>query len=156
MTILITGSVGKTAAPLAASLSASGIPILVTSRAPPENPTYPTARFDWMDASTYSIPFTHEVASKSPITAAYLVGPMVLDCLEQLKAFVDYARKEQGVKRFVLLKYSAKEGGEPALREMGEWLEELGQKGEIQWCVLCPSWFMGKSFYLLFDMIRRK
>lgn len=70
-------------------------------------------------------------------------------------AFVDLARTKFGVKRFVLQSSTAIEEGGPAMGKVHTLLKERGDRGEIGWAVLRPSWFQGElhmfsplSFYL--------
>ena len=143
MTILITGSSGKTSSHLAQQLASDGQDILVASRSPKPNATYPTARFNWLDESTWSLPFSHEQAQKSPITAVYLVSPdlVLVGVDSNLISFVNFAR-QKGVKRFVLLSaWELPEGG-PALGQDHAQLKALEKEG-VEWAVVRPHFFMG-------------
>lgn len=98
--------------------------------------------FDWLDESTYANPFSRTSESSRSITRIYLVAPTsTTDCLPPMKAFIDYARKEHNVKRFVLLSSSALPEGGPAMGRVHAYLKEIGKEG-VEWCVLRPSWFM--------------
>lgn len=144
MTILITGSRGKTALELASMLAPTH-PILVASRSPKADSKHPTVRFDWTDPSTFSLPFRHEVAKKSPITAIYLVGPDVSNVSELVLRFVEIARTQHVVRRFVLLSaWDVPKGGAMLGRAHAE-LERLGKDGEVEWAVVRPHFFMGMT-----------
>ena len=139
MTVLITGSLGKTGARVAEALQREGRPFLVASRSGKAG-SYPAVRFDWLDESTWELPFAAPEAQKQPIRALYIVGPPVEDAFPPVKAFVDYSRAK-GVERFVLLSAS------PAEEEPSTWygrahgyLKNLG----AEWAVIRPTWFMRK------------
>jgi festuclavine dehydrogenase len=138
MTILVTGSGGKTARNLTAQLQAAGHTVLVASRsAAADDPA--RVRFDWLDASTHTAPFAHPAAAASPIKAAYLVLPLADDamCAAAL-SFVATARA-RGVRRFVLLSSSAVAEGGPFMGVVHAGL----RAASVEWAVLRPSWFMG-------------
>ncbi|KAK0243276.1 hypothetical protein EDD85DRAFT_322719 [Armillaria nabsnona] len=134
MTVLITGGKGKTASRLARLLKDENKPFLVASRSGGD-PTdeFPSCRFDWLDATTYAIPWS----KAKEITSVYLVPPLVLDMVPPMKAFIDYCR-EKGVKRFVLLSATVVEPGGPAAGKVHEYLARIG----VDYCVLRPTWFM--------------
>ncbi|PBK59502.1 NAD(P)-binding protein, partial [Armillaria solidipes] len=138
MTVLITGGKGKTASRLARLLKDANKPFLVASRSG-RDPTddFPSCRFDWLDASTYAIPWS----KVEEITSVYLVPPLVLDMVLPmqvvLKAFIDYCR-EKGVVRFVLLSASVVEPGGPAAGKVHDYLARTG----VEYCVLRPTWFI--------------
>lgn len=134
MTVLITGGKVKTASCLACLLKDGNKPFLVASRSggdPADE--FPSCRFDWLDATTYAIPWS----KVEEITSVYLVPPPVLDMLPPMKAFIDYCR-EKGVERFVLLSASVVEPGGPAAGKVHEYLVSIG----VEYCVLRPTWFM--------------
>lgn len=151
MTILITGSNGKTASHLTSMLAGDNASeakhsILVASRKPKADPPHPTVRFDWTDQSTFDLPFSHEIVQKSPISAAYLVGPDVPNVSQLMLRFVDFARRK-GVKRFVLVSAWEIEKGGPLNGRTHEELELLGNRNEIEWTVLRPHFFMGEACF---------
>ncbi|KAK0491507.1 hypothetical protein IW261DRAFT_1438106 [Armillaria novae-zelandiae] len=135
MTVLITGGKGKTASHLARLLQDGNKPFLVASRSGGD-PTdeFPSCRFDWLDATTYAIPWS----KVEEITSVYLVPPPVLDMLPPMKVFIDYCL-EKGVKRFVLLSASVVEPGGFAAGKVHEYLARI----DVEYCVLRPTWFMG-------------
>ncbi|KAK4501895.1 hypothetical protein PRZ48_007704 [Zasmidium cellare] len=140
MTILITGSSGKTAAYLAQMLVADGRPILVASRSPKKGSPNPSVRFDWLDESTWELPFSHEQSKRSPITAVYLVSPDIDNARAKVIPFVKFAQKK-GVNRFTLLSAWENPEGGPLLGGVHAELKALGQQG-VEWAVLRPHFFM--------------
>lgn len=103
-TILITGGTGKVGSCIAKLCQTSSTPYLVASRGASSataSTVHPTVKFDWMDRTTWSNPFI-TATKTSPITAVYLVSPPVFDASAIMNDFIDLARKEHGVKRFVL------------------------------------------------------
>ena len=140
MTVLITGSLGKTGARIAEALQNEGQRFLVASRSGKAG-SYPAVRFDWTDESTYELPFASPEAQKLPIRAVYIVGPPAEDPFPSVKAFVDFA-KAKGVKRFVFLSASpADESPSTWFGRLHTYLKELG----VEWTVLRPTWFMRMS-----------
>lgn len=145
MTILITGSSGKTASPLADALHATSHEFIIASRTGTAPNSYPAVRFDWLDESTYENPFMAAEARQSPITGMYIVPvPGHIDALTPVKPFIDLA-KARGVKRFVLLSSSLIESGGPHTGKIHAYLQQLG----VEWAVLKPTWFMG--MFLVFS-----
>lgn len=141
MTILITGSSGKTASHLA-QLLAPTLPILVASRLPKQDAVHPTVQFDWLDESTYPHPFSHDMVQKSPITAVYLVSPDIPEARASVMKFVKFATG-RGAKRFVLLSaWENAEGGAFMGAAHAE-LKAMGDQGLVEWAVIRPHFFMG-------------
>lgn len=143
MTILITGSLGKTSSRLAAILHSEGRPILVASRTGKAG-SYPAVRFDFTDESTYELPFTSPEAQKQPISAVYLARPPVEEPATPLIAFIDFARA-RGVKRFVYLSASPDYNIDPSygasFAKPQDYLKQL-EKQEVEWAAVRPTWFM--------------
>lgn len=137
MTILITGGTGKTGSRVARLLQHANEPTLLTSRSGTVPAPFKGVRFDWLDSTTYENPFNVD----NQIDRVYLVGPDVIDVLSPMKAFIDLAILK-GVKRFVLLSGSALEEGAPLMGVVHEYLVKIG----VDYCVLRPSWFFGRSF----------
>ena len=129
MTILITGSRGKTSSQLAKLLSPTHS-ILVASRKPAQDSPHPTVKFDWTDSTTFLNPFEHAIAKKSPIEALYLVGVDQHNTSDLVIPFIHLAR-ERGVKRIVLLSAWEIPPGGPL---MGRVHEELA-KGDGEFAV---------------------
>ena len=141
MAILLTGGTGKTSIAIARLLQDAKIPFLLASRrgeaAAPAG--MPAVSFDWLDSSTFAKPFEYKYPEGESISAVYLIAPSVTEPHTSMNAFIDYAIKEHGVKRFVLLGGSSVEldGG-----HVGKvWRHFLDSK--VEYCVLRPTWFMG-------------
>ncbi|KAK5050898.1 hypothetical protein LTR84_003457 [Exophiala bonariae] len=134
MTILVLGGNGKTSSALSTLLEEKGIPLITASRTPSNNGSRKHIKFDWLDDSTYDLPFQ---AANDPITAIYMVAPQISDPFPSMKAFIDHARGK-GTKRFVLLSASVIPKGGPVYGKVHEYLETLG----VEYGVLRPSWFM--------------
>lgn len=101
----------------------------------------PAIRFDWSDESTFQNPFEYEFPGNAKISAVYLVAPGIPDPAPPMNAFIDYAVKDHGVKRFVLIGGST---NEPGGRYIGKvWQHLIDQK--LEYAVLRPTWFMGES-----------
>jgi uncharacterized protein YbjT (DUF2867 family) len=137
--ILILGGTGKVGSRLARQLSASQQPILVASRRGTGGDHGVPVAFDWHNRETWEKPFA---TSASPIGAVYLIAPPSLDADKIMNDFIDFAR-ERGVRRFVLQSASSIEPGGPAMGKVHSYLIELGQRGEVDWAVLRPTWFQG-------------
>ena len=142
MTILITGSSGKTSSRLAPLLPASHPPLIASRTGKPSKGGHATVRFDWLDSSTYELPFEHEQVKESPITGVYLVAPPVMDPQKYMNDFITFA-KGKGVKRFVLLSSESIGAGGPLMGEVHQFLIDNVE----EWCVLRPSWFMGTYIF---------
>ncbi|PIA97838.1 Festuclavine dehydrogenase [Cercospora beticola] len=140
MTILITGSNGKTASELTSMLTPQ-YPVLIATRSPDKATNHPNVKFDWTDSTTYSNPFEHEQAKNSPITAVYLVGLESDNRGELLISFVHLA-VSKGVRRFVLLSSAEIEEGGPLFGQAHGELHKLGDEGKLEWAVLRPHFFM--------------
>lgn len=148
MTILLTGGTGFVVPHLARLLQRTtpATPILLTSRSPPE-PTDSDefaghfVRFDYLDPSTHSEPFTHPTARASPITAVYLTPPALADPTPAMAAFIDVAVLTHGVRRFVLTTGNAAAKG--GFHTGGVWghLDALRQTHGVEYCVLKCTWF---------------
>jgi festuclavine dehydrogenase len=141
MAILLTGGTGKTSVRIARFLQDAKIPFLLASRrgeaAAPLG--MPAVNFDWLDSSTSKNPFHHEFSGGESISAVYLVAPEVPDPAPSMNAFVDYAVKEHGVKRFVIMGGSSTKIGGPHIGKVWQHCLDNG----LEYCVLRPSWFMG-------------
>lgn len=136
MTILLTGGTGKSATPLAKLLLNANIPVILATRSGSVPAPFRGIRFDWLDASTYQIPFEAD----SSIDRIYLVAPPVLDMFLPMKAFIDFAITK-GVKRFVLMSAALLEAGDLAMGKVHEYLLSR----DVEYCALRPSWFFGPS-----------
>lgn len=101
----------------------------------------PAVKFDWLDSSTFGAPFQHKFAGGEKISTAYIVSPIVDDPEVSMNAFVDYAIKEHGVERFVLIAGSTAEPGKAGVGKVWQHFLDIG----TEYCVLRPTWFMGES-----------
>ncbi|PPJ60360.1 hypothetical protein CBER1_11378 [Cercospora berteroae] len=134
MTILITGSRGKTSSQLATLLHPTHI-ILIASRTPPKSPIHPTVRFDWNDEATFTNPFDHAVAQKEAISAVYLVAPETADASTLVMRFIHLARS-RSVNRFVLLSaWELEMGADMLAGKAHEELEKVGREEGLEWAV---------------------
>ncbi|KAM0271687.1 hypothetical protein ACHAQH_008973 [Verticillium albo-atrum] len=138
--ILLLGGTGKVARAIASLIAKTDMPALQASRSgattEPDAANISGVTFDWTDEKTYA-----KILSPSP-RAVFLVAPPILDMFPPMSAFINLAR-ENGVKRFILLSSSALEADEKgvAMGRVHAYLKSLGDKGEIEWGVLRPSWF---------------
>ena len=141
MPVLLTGGTGKTSVRLARFLQNENIPFLLASRrglsAAPSG--MPAVQFDWLDQSTWKEPFQHRFAGGGTISAIYLMEPLVAEPWKPMNEFIDYARKEHGVSRFVLVAGSSAEPSQPGMGMVWQHFLDTG----VDYCVLRPSWFMG-------------
>lgn len=117
-TILVTGGTGKVGLCIAKLCQTTSTPYLVASRSASSataSTVHPTVKFDWLDRTTWSNPFITATKS-SPITAIYLVSPPVFEASTIMNDFIDLARKEHGVKRFIL-QYGSSQPHSPEPRQ---------------------------------------
>ncbi|KAK4248490.1 hypothetical protein C7999DRAFT_13616 [Corynascus novoguineensis] len=111
--------------------------------------------FDWHNRDTWSTLFSSSSpveekaggsSSNSPgqghqIAAVFLVAPTSVDSDRLLSDLIDVAREAGRVRRFVLLSASPLDKGGPAMGQAHAYLDELGQRGEVEWACLRPTWF---------------
>lgn len=144
MTILLTGGTGKTATALVPYLESSKTPYLLTSRSASSSNN--TVQFDFTIPSTYSNPFTLASKNNSPVKAIYLVLPMQApDCVKVTSNFIDFARNEHDVRRFVLLGASnVVKGGVGPHAAVWDYLSGLQEEGKVEATILKCTWFLGK------------
>ncbi|KAJ7767005.1 hypothetical protein DFH07DRAFT_1012023 [Mycena maculata] len=147
MTILLTGGTGKSATPLANLLLRANIPVILANRSGIVPAPFKGVRFDWLDASTYGIPFDAD----GGIERVYLIPPPTLGMLPLMKSFIDVAIGK-GVKRFVLMSASMVELGGPMMGQVHEYLRSLG----VEYCALRPSWFFDTLRVNFSDTIRER
>lgn len=145
MTIFVTGGTGKTSSRLAALLDSTETSYLVASRrGPSASSTHPVVAFDFTQPSTYSAPFEWAKENgSSAISAVYLVAPGAQEASDHMNAFMDYALKEHGVKRFVMCTGSLAQPGGPIFGGTWNRFLELEKSDGVGWCVLKPVWFFG-------------
>jgi festuclavine dehydrogenase len=137
MTILLIGGTGKSATPLANLLLHANHPVVLTTRSGNVPTPFKGVQFDWLDSSTYNIPFE----SYGDIDRIYLIAPPVVDMFPPMKSLIDLA-VEKGVKRFVLMSAGMLELGGPAMGKVHQYLSTL----DVEYCAVRPSWFFGASF----------
>ncbi|KAF2260931.1 NAD(P)-binding protein [Lojkania enalia] len=131
MTILVTGSVGKTSIRLASLLKSGNIPYIIATRRD-SIPNHPATKFDWLDESTWANPF-----KDATISAAYLVPPDNVEPAPIVNKFIDYAISN-GAHKFVFLGGSSTQKGGMYVGTVWSHLEEIG----AQFAFLRPTWFM--------------
>lgn len=148
MAILLTGATGMTSVHIAHLLQDAKIPFLMASRSyeKKNTPEMPGVNFDWENPSTFAAPFQYKFPVKdngeeSKITAVYLLTSTILNTENVINPFIDYAVKEHGVKRFVLVggTTTSLTKGDPR-GEIWQHLIDIG----VEYCILRPTWFMGK------------
>lgn len=175
MTILITGSRGKTSSQLLPILSShpnhnASEPLLLTSRHPeipiPNQTHRPVVKLNYFFPETFSNPFCQDACTihqnhdsfikkddeeeeLRDVKAMYLVGiDRVYDASEKIVPFVRLAR-ESGVKRIVVLSAWEVERGEA--RMMGGVHEEVAGGGggdcEEGGRRAWPEWVVGEFFF---------
>ncbi|KAJ7154761.1 hypothetical protein C8R46DRAFT_960870, partial [Mycena filopes] len=145
MTILLTGGTGKSAKPLAQLLLQANQPVVLANRSGKVPAPFQGVRFDWLDDSTYTIPFD----AHTDIDRVYLIPPHVLDMFPPMKAFIDVA-VQKGVKRFVLMSGGLIEKGGVAMGQVHQYLHTL----HVEYCVLRPSWFFDNFALQYVDRIK--
>jgi uncharacterized protein YbjT (DUF2867 family) len=105
--------------------------------------------FDWDNTDTWSNPFS-ALPAGTTLSAVYIIAPGSLNAETLMNGFVDFAH-ERGVRRFVLQSASCIEEGGVLMGKVHAHLRELGQKGEVEWAVLRPTWFQ-RMFLISFDI----
>lgn len=148
-TVLIIGGTGKVGRQLTKLLAGTSIRTYQASRkgsatteADAEN-VKPIA-FNWDDKKTWDTVL--EVGATSVFLVAPPGGP-----LPPVELFIDQARSKGNVKRFVLLSGSPVE---PDIKSHGmgrphAYLKELGEKDEVEWAAIRPTWFQRKCAPIL-------
>ncbi|KAJ7484421.1 hypothetical protein FB451DRAFT_84646 [Mycena latifolia] len=145
MTILLIGGTGKSAIPLANLLLQANQRLVLSTRSGKVPAPFQGVRFDWLDASTYALPFDLD----AKIDRVYLIAPPVVDMFPSMKAFIDFAM-EKGVKRFVLMSAGILEPGGPAMGKVHQYLSSL----DVEYCALRPSWFFDNFILQYGDRIK--
>ncbi|KAI9830056.1 MAG: hypothetical protein M1819_005886 [Sarea resinae] len=140
MATLLTGGTGKTSVRVARLMQEAKLPFLLASRRGPDAAPagMPAVKFDWLDASTYSKPFEHRFPGGESISAVYMMNPVVDEPETSMNAFVDYAIKHHGIKRFVLVAGSSAEPGKKGVGNVWKHFLDTG----VDYAVLRPTWFM--------------
>jgi len=135
MTTLVTGGTGKTGSLVARLLHDAGLPLLVASRKGVAPEPFKAVKLDYGDPETFGNPFNVDLN----VDRIYLVTPDVGDQLAAVRPFIDFALTK-GVKRIVYCGSTPKKG-EPLYSPVWEYILTLG----IDYTVLRPTWFIGKS-----------
>ncbi|KAI0169829.1 putative ergot alkaloid A [Hypoxylon sp. FL1284] len=137
-TVLLLGGTGKVGSRVTALLQAASVPALVASRSGGAPPGLAGVRFDWDDRTTWEPVFSGD----TPIKAVLLVerggAP---DLPQKMRDFVDLARVKGPADRFVLLSASSIPEDGLLAGQTHRYLHDLGDRGEIGWAVLRPTWF---------------
>ncbi|EZF27336.1 hypothetical protein H112_00632 [Trichophyton rubrum D6] len=89
--------------------------------------------FDWLDKETWQAPF-----GGKPISAIYLMEPLVAEPWKPMIEFIDYTRNVHGVTRFVLVAGTSTDLSRPGMGVVWKHFLDTG----VDHCVLRPSWFM--------------
>ncbi|KAJ7253705.1 hypothetical protein B0H12DRAFT_1017419 [Mycena haematopus] len=150
MTILLIGGSGKSATPLAKLLLKANRPVVLANRSGKVPAPFNGVRFDWLDPSTYTIPFD-KYSDTDRITAIYLIAPPIMNMFPPMKTFIDHAI-DRGVKRFVLMSAGVMELGGFAMGKVHEYLNTLN----VEYCALRPSWFFDNFVSQYADRIKTK
>ncbi|KAE9403181.1 hypothetical protein BT96DRAFT_917630 [Gymnopus androsaceus JB14] len=119
---LIIGT-GKVGLPLSQLFHASNIPALSTS--------------------LEEVPSPLTGAASDVIQSIFMTPPPVADMLQAMKPFIDFAAKEKGVKRFILLSASLVPLGGPAHGSVHKYVSELG----VEYAAIRPTWFFRTTFH---------
>ncbi|KAJ6511781.1 hypothetical protein DFH09DRAFT_1288426 [Mycena vulgaris] len=133
---LLTGGTGKSVTPLARLLLRANKPVVLATRSGEVPAPFRGACFDWLDNSTYNIPFEVDAG----IDRVYLIAPRIVDMLPPMKALIDFAIKK-GVKRFA---------GGAGMGLVHAYLASLN----VEDCVLRPSFFLDNLLLIYSDEIR--
>lgn len=145
MAYLLIGGTGKTAIRLARLLQNNNHQFILTSRRGQSGSPQDMAavRFDWTDKESWEEPFNYQFAGGEKIKAIYLVQPMFSEPWKPMIEFIDYAYKEKGVGRFVLVGGTSSEIGKAGMGLVWEHFLKIG----VDYCVIRPSWFMGMFLF---------
>ncbi|RHZ57224.1 uncharacterized protein CDV56_102920 [Aspergillus thermomutatus] len=137
MAILLTDGTGKTSVRVARFLQNANVPFLLASRrgAAAAPPGMPAVTFDWLDKSTWEQPFRYQFVEGEKISAIYLMEPLVPEPWKPLVEFIEYARGNHAVARYVLVAGTSAEPGKPGMGMV--WQHFLNNK--IDYCVLRPK-----------------
>ncbi|KAJ7309987.1 hypothetical protein DFH08DRAFT_974584 [Mycena albidolilacea] len=128
MSILVTGSTGKTGRCIVSLLQNRSFNVIAVSR----QPGYST-RFDWEDRATYILPF--EAVHHARVVSVHLIIPAHIPP-QHVCEFIDLS-VSKGVKRFVLMSGSLDIPGDPIQGPIRAHLRKSG----VAFCILRPSRF---------------
>jgi len=134
--VLVLGGTGKVASRVASRLKSANIPSLVASRSGWAPEGHRGVKFDWSDKATWK----SSLSVTPAVHAVFIVVQGFVDPSAMVKEFIDLAQ-EHRVERFVLLSQSPVDENGPAFGRIHRYLLELGNKCNIGWAVLRPTWF---------------
>ncbi|KXJ91368.1 hypothetical protein Micbo1qcDRAFT_195479 [Microdochium bolleyi] len=138
-TVLLLGGTGKVAGQIAPQLVSAGfVPIVASRRNPTSSNGYTTVKFDWDDESTWNDALLG--GGSEAVSSVFIVAPGYAAPGAMAEKLISMARKN-GTRRFVLLSSSQFTEDSPALGEIHKLLREMGDRGEVEWAVLRPTWF---------------
>ena len=107
----------------------------------------PATKLDWVKSTNFSKPLQHKHLSTSDrFSAVYIVAPRAANPANPMNSFVDYAIKEYGVKRFVLI-------GDSSPKPGGLHVEKVCQRflhRGVEHAMLRPTWSIGTNHDLAF------
>ncbi len=165
-TVLVLGGTGTVGKRIAQQLATTSHPALIASRS---GSGANGVVFDWLDTDTWVNPFAAATdirrgisstgsgsgtgsgssgseAGDGVIRSVYLIAPPeVPEPASMMMEFINFAR-ERGVRRFVLQSASCIEPGGPLMGKVHAYLREMGQRGELDWAVLRPTWLQREFF----------
>ena len=143
MTIVLTGSSGKTARRIAELLEEADIPFVVASRRGVSSNAHPTVLYDWYEPLTWPSLFDNVVTKQhGPVSGIYLVGPPELSKYYLVNELIDLAIRN-GVRKFVLLSVTVIKAGGPLMGGPHQYIRKLASEdNSIKWAVIRASWFM--------------
>ncbi|KAF4782557.1 AFUA_2G17970 family ergot alkaloid biosynthesis protein [Colletotrichum scovillei] len=140
--IVILGGTGKVGRQITKLFAQTSTPVYQSSRSgasttEPDAENVHAVAFDWENEQTWTTVLGVGAAS------IFLVAPPVMDMLPPMRSFIDQARMQSRKTRFVLLSGSPVEPdiNGYAMGRPHAYLEELGDKGEVEWAALRPTWF---------------
>ncbi|KAK1633482.1 family ergot alkaloid biosynthesis protein [Colletotrichum phormii] len=140
--ILILGGTGKVGRQITKLLARTSTPVYQSSRSAasttePDADNIQAVAFDWENEQTWA------AALGVGATSIFLVAPPVMDMLPPMRSFIDQARIQSRTTRFVLLSGSPIEPdiNGYAMGRPHAYLKELGDRGEVEWAALRPTWF---------------
>lgn len=149
-TVLLIGGTGNVGQQIAPQLVEAGFTPIITSRSGRTLNSYTSVKFDWDDESTWQNALVG--GGSGPVKSVFIVAPGYTSPGEMARKFITQARGN-GTRRFVLLSSSQFWEDSPALGEVHKVLREMGDKEEVEWAVMRPTWFQRK-FLALCDFLK--
>ncbi|KAL2884384.1 hypothetical protein SGCOL_000329 [Colletotrichum sp. CLE4] len=140
--VLVLGGTGKVGRQITKLFATTSTPTFQASRSgavttEPDAENIKPIAFDWGNEATWT------AALDLGATSIFLVAPLVMDMLPPMQAFIDRARRQGPIIRFVLLSGSLTEPdiNGYAMGRPHAYLKELGDTGQVEWAALRPTWF---------------